>query len=522
MPEKVWVRRGVGEGRKGIMESTKTEKRVLVDVSGDRLEATIQPADPADPRPLTAEEIVRAIEIAKVVVDESVSERINAFLALSGTDEEQPEPFLIAQGRPASECKDESFKRHETLLHREQDWQGDAPVNYYTYNSIHLVEKDDPIGSLIPAVPGADGVDVFGEILGPCERPKEFQLDTTVRRSADDATSVFANVAGQVDLSQNALRIKEVFTISKDVDFETGNIDSPIDVQIRGTIRDGFVVVSRKAIAIGGAIESAAVDAGGDIVVRGGILQKGKASVKSGGDLVARFCDEANLRAGGDIKICKEIMNSHVHCEGKLLAQRGAVIGGAAYARSSIEVLTLGSDGNVQTDLIVGIHPDVIDEAERLRESLEPKREVMERIRSAVGPLMADLKRLSAAQREKATVLMFEADQMEADIVMAESQSAAMLEEGRAQEVPYVLATKIVLPGVSIRIGRRITHFSKAMHGPVRIEKRKVGNVTELVAINQLSGSITVLRSARVETQAREESADTAESAEGGGDGSGR
>ncbi len=511
----------LGEVRTDAMDATKTDQRVLIDVSDDRLEAWIRPAKPDDPQPLTVDEILQALEKAKIVVGEPVLERIKEFVAFASTDDERPERLLVAKGRAVVEGTDESFNRHETLLQREQDWQGDAPVNYYTYNSIHLVEKDDPIGTLVPLVPGVPGVNVFGEILKPHGSPKEFTLDTSVRKSPDDALIVLANVAGQVDLSESALSIKEVFAIAKDVDFGVGNIDSPIDVQIRGTVHDAFVVKSRRAIAVGGAIESAEVDAEGDILVRGGILQKGKASVRSRGDIVARFCEEAELCAAGDVKICREVMSSRVHCEGKFLAERGAVIGGSAYAREGIEVATLGSDANVKTELVVGIHPDVIDEAERIRDSLKPKREVMERIRGAVGPLMADLKRLSAAQKEKATELMFEADQMDGDIAEAENKCSTMLQDARAHEIPYVLVTKIVHPGVTVRIGRRIASFHKAMQGPLKIEKRKIDNVTELVAINQLSGSIAVLPSSRIEGQTRAESAEPTESGHGGRGGSG-
>lgn len=514
--------KGLRKARTDAMDTTKTDQKVAIEVSDDRLQAWIRPLDPDDPRPFTLEEIVHDLEEAKIVVGDPVLERINEFIATISTDDDRPERFLIAEGRPVVEGTDGAFHRAESLLQQELDWQGDAAINYYASKSIHMVEKDDPIGTVVPAVPGVGGINVFGEALKPSRKPTEVELESSVGRSDVEPSTVLALVPGQIEFVGNVLSINEVFTVPKDVDFGTGNIDSPVDVQIRGTVHDGFFVKSRRAIAIGGAIESAEVESKGDILVRGGILQKGKSSVKSGGDIVARFCDEADLRAAGDVKISKELMSSHVHCDGSLLAAHGAVIGGAAYAREGVEVATLGSDACVATEITVGIHPDVIDEAERIRVSLKPKREAAERIRFAVQPLMANLKRLTAGQKEKATELMFEADAMDADVAETESQCATMLADARAQGIPHVLVSKVIHQGVTIRIGRRITSFQKPLRGPIKIEKRKVEEVTEFVAINQLTGSIIVLPSSYVDEKPRKKAAEPTDSKHGERDGSGR
>ena len=134
---------------------------------------------------------------------------------------------------------------------------------------------------------------------------------------------------------------------------------------------------------------------------------------------------------------------------------------------------------------------------------------------------MADLKRLSPAQKEKATELMFEADALDADIAETEKKRATILQDARAHGIPSVLASKVVHEGVTVRIGRRIVTFDKTMRGPAKIEKRKIEEVTEFVAINQLTGSITVLPSSYVDGQPREEVDEPIGSGRGENDGSG-
>lgn len=513
-------RSGVDDVDHDSTNSTSVEQRMTIEVSDDHQQAWVRPVNPDDPQPFTSEETIAALEEAKIVVDETVQKLVNEFVPIANFSDDRPERYLVAEGRSAIEGTNGTFQKDESCLRREQDWQGDAAINYYNYNSIHMVETDDPIGTLTSAVPGVEGVDVYGQTLKLLRQPVDVQLDDTVRRSDDDASVVLANVAGQIVFSERVLSIKEVFAVANDVDFGTGNIDSPVDIQIRGTVRDGFIVKSHRAITIGGAVESATIEAGGVILVRGGILQKGHSSLKCGGDVVARFCDEANLHVAGDLKICKELMNSHVHCEGTLYAAHGAIIGGSVYAREGIEVAVLGSDANVTTNLAVGMHPSVIDESEQIRKELKPKKEAAERIRRNIQPLMADLKRLSPEQKEKVTELMYEADAMDAEVVDVENKRTTMLLESRAHGIPYVLVTRMVHEGVTIRIGRRATSFRKEMPGPVKIEKRKLENVTEFVAVNQLTGSIQVVPSHYVVEQPQEDEVELTDSESRGRDGS--
>ena len=479
--------------------------RVAVEVSKDRLQAWVRPVDQDDPRPLTSEEIVDALTENKIVVETDVTERINAYVALlaakyepTAPDSDLPEQFLVAQGRPLVEGKDGDFLWHDSLKKVEQDWRGDAPINYYILNSIVTVEKDDAIGTLVPAIQGVPGVDVFGNPLPPMRSYEDVRLDGSVRTSDDDPTVALASVAGRVVYENLVLSITEVFVVKGDVDFGGGNIDSSIDVYIGGLVHDLFVVKSKRAVAVQGAVEAATIEAVGDVTVKGGIRPRGKGRITSGSDIVAKFCEEAHLHAAGNVKIVKALMNCEVHCEEKLLASSATLIGGRVYAREGVEVFTIGSVANVPTEIIVGIHPDVIREAEQLRVSLKSQREALERILESVQPMVNEMNRLSPSLRQRAIELL---SQAKAALIKADeiqSRRTKMLEEARTAGVPYVLVSKAIHAGVTIRIGRRQTVFKEIVKGPVKVEKRKIEEATEFVAVNPLTGSMEVLSSAHV------------------------
>lgn len=447
---------------------------------------------------VTPEEVKAALETEGIVINDYVAERIEALGTSIDDATEEPGRFPIAKGQPPVEGKDGEFTWHESLERIRQDWQGDAPINYYTLNSIVTAEKDQPIGTITRARPGTNGFDVYGKTLKPDYKPSEVQLDQSVRLADDGSLTVFSNPAGKVIYADLKLSIDEVITIRGDVDFESGNIDSTVHVDVQGCIRDLFSVESAKSITVVGVIEAANLRASDDVVVCGGILGRAKGTVEAEGEIVAKFCVEADLRAKGDIKIVKEVMNSRIRCESKLLIGHGSIIGGEVYACEGVEAAVLGSEANVRTSITVGIHPDVLRQVAPINAELKTKREASERVHQTLTPLLAELRRLTPTQKKQATELLMKVRTLVTEIQEAQAKRDEIIQAGRAIGVPYVYASYMVRQGVSIRIGRRHTIFHDGMKGPVKIEKRKVDNVTEFVAVNELSGSITVLPSAEV------------------------
>ena len=472
--------------------------RVTVEVSADRLKASVCAAEADAHKPLTREEVLFAVQQAGIAVNDGVQAKIDAFIAAQSAADAKATPFVIAEGKAVVEAKDAEFVLEEALKGR-PDAKDEDHVDYYSFNSVVTVEANTPIGRLTPMMPGEKGVDVYGKAIEPQHRPVEVVLDSTVRKAEKDPTLVIAAVAGKVTYVNHNLMMNELVVIEGNVDFECGNINAATDVAVKGTILDLFKVQSKKSIRVGGAIQAAEVEAAGDVTVRGGVLGRRKGTVKAGGCIVAKFAEEADLTAAGDIRITRECMNSRIRAEGQFLVARGAVIGGEVYGREGVQVGAIGSEAGIHTTVIVGIHPSILDEADAITEECKNKLKAIERIRNSVQPLMANLKRLTPDQKERATELLFSADAMVAEIATAEARRDAMLEQGRAKGNPSVFVTKVIHAGSRIRIGHRVVIFDFDVKGPIRIEKRKVNMVTEIVAVNQLTASITVLKSTYLE-----------------------
>jgi uncharacterized protein (DUF342 family) len=262
-------------------------------------------------------------------------------------------------------------------------------------------------------------------------------------------------------------------------------------------VQDLFVVRSRKSVSVQTHVGAAALEAGEDIFIRGGISGKDKGRITAGGRVSAKFCDAVTVQAADDVEIIKEAMNSQITTEGCLLLPRGALIGGWAHARKGAEVRILGNDASVKTILSVGVDPRIRQQVRKLEERIHKHEEAAEKIEAAVRPLVAALKRLTPSQRERATELMCEAENLRGRITEMTHQKEKLIASSKPQGEPVVEVLSQLHAGVTVMVDGLATRFESERKGHVKIRKRQIENNRELILVDQLSGGITVLPSFR-------------------------
>lgn len=510
--------------------------RLEIIVSEDKMQAWIafRGAAVGDYEPPTSDDVLAALENAKIAVTDLVRTRVEAYVKLfeppdfpddpqepAADDSEQtagqdastdtqdppaadapgppeiPEKFLIAQGAPPTESSDAVFKWHDDFDRHLEDWQGDATINYYTLNAIITVEADVTIGTYTPAQRGKAGIDVRGGDVSP-RKPVELEVGKGLRISNDSPAQLISDTAGRVVNKNQRIYLDEVLEIKGDVDFSAGNVDSAIDVQVNGTVLDNFVVKTKKSLTVGGAIEAAEINVAENLIVRGGIIGRGRGRVTVAGEMTAKFCEEADLTCQGDVKILKQIVNSRCRTQGRLIAEHGALIGGYVHAVGGADLRTLGSSAYVKTEIAVGPPPEILARIHAIGEEIGASEKAVEQLRSTLAPLMANMKRLSSGQREKATELMCKADEIEMSVDDLREERKKLVTGAGNAESANVVVNKLIYTGVSVAIGPRVTHFKKDFKGPLRIELKKVDNVTEMVAVHPSTKSMIVLPSEAV------------------------
>jgi uncharacterized protein (DUF342 family) len=511
-----------------VSERIETFKRVLcVHVADDRLKAWIEVRGLSSSsfEVPTAEEVVAVLEDAKLVVTDAVRLRAEKLVGLirnaantpKGTEPPRlPDRFLMVEGVPPKNAVDGRFEWSPELTETiTKPLQGER-IDYFAVNAIVTVVPGTFIGWVVPPEDGAPSVDVFG-VERPPRKAKgapvklgpgvstdpgaapagasEQTSGQAVGRAppAKNAVELFATSAGRVVQEADRVWVDEVLSVA-DVDFDTGSLDVCVDVLVNGTVRSNFTVRTTKSLRVAKVIEAAKVDVDGHVLVQGGIFgQNTGRRVRAGGNLAAKLLNESVVEVGGDLQVGKEILNSRVRVGGHLRSGRGTVIGGVVGAREGMELRAVGSEAGVATTVEVGMSARTMRRVKQIERQVKDLGKSAAQVRQAVQPLLANMRRLLPGQRERTTELMGKADEIERQVARMKEEARRLISEGTPTGSPYILINEIAHPGTRLRIGAREVDVRDTLYGPVRVELRKVDGATEMVAVNQRTGSVTTL-----------------------------
>ena len=232
----------------------------------------------------------------------------------------------------------------------------DGRVDYHATCHIIMTEKDAQLARVREPTPGTPGTTICGEVLDarPGQRAR-IVAGTGVRASADEK-EFFAEINGAIVVNNSIITVVNTFVVNGDVDYTVGNIHFNGSVVVNGSVLDGFEVRAEGDIIVLRNVESARVEAGRDVVIRGGVQGQGKGLVSAGRTITAAYAQNARLEAQGDITIRNFAINSYMFTSKMLLVHdnRGAIIGGETFAQKGVDARVLGSQNGTKTYMTVG------------------------------------------------------------------------------------------------------------------------------------------------------------------------
>lgn len=223
---------------------------------------------------------------------------------------------------------------------------------------------------LIPPTDGVPGETVTGKII-PVKPGKKVKFASKLEGAAyepSDTNLLIAAVPGCPVVSKDGVSVEPIYTV-KDVDLHTGNITFIGTVQVSGDVHANMSIKASGDIYVDGTVESAMLEAGGDVVVKGGIiggseLQAGSdgkfhAAIKCTGSCTARFVQNAHITAENgifihDLSMLSELTAGHQIIVGDKGSRKGDIIGGTANATMLVKAQNIGSPSFLKTVVNVG------------------------------------------------------------------------------------------------------------------------------------------------------------------------
>ena len=304
-----------------------------------------------------------------------------------------------------------------------------------------------------------------------------------------------AGKAGHAFLRQGKLDVADTLEFVEDIDAAHGKISYHGQLILHHNVLDLAHINATGNITIHGSIEAAEVHAGGDLHVHHGICGKERGHCSAVGRVTARFATNARVTSGGDMFFANEVVNSHLSCGGTLKAKNGTILSGHAVAVGGIQCHTAGSEVGVKTILEAGLSPECYAAIQHTLTHAEQSRIKAQEIKSAVEPLLARAKSLTAAQKEKATELLYAANEAESRANEALAALAKFKTSLQTCMDHRIVVSGLLHPGVIIRYPVAEALVTEPLRGVIEIALCTKGSESHIVAIDRCRNTSRPLQS---------------------------
>jgi uncharacterized protein (DUF342 family) len=353
-------------------------------------------------------------------------------------------------------------------------------ADFRELGEIVIVHAKDALMRRILATKGDPGETVTGKgfTVKPGKNIAFSAKLTGVTFDPNNPNLLIADITGCPVVVKNGVSVEPVYTATN-VDLRTGNISFSGSVHVTGDVHAGMVIKATGDIHVDGTVENSTLEAGSDIVVKGGVIgdsnprvnadKKSFAAIKCNGSFTARFVQNANISAGNgifikDIAMLSELTAGHQIIVGDKASRRGDIIGGVVRATMLVKAHNIGSLAYLKTVVIAGADQQL---QERLSINTQ-NRSASERKLADIIKLL-DLARTSPGQMPPETVVALGStrDALNAEIEMLREDEIELCKEIDLASGAQVVVGKHVFVGTEIRIGSKRINVTKDIEGGI-------------------------------------------------------
>lgn len=469
---------------------------ITITIDSDEMGATAEISTALGGKHLSAKAILNSAQDSGVKKGFSKEELIKLAQLASKEPAGTTVSLQIAMGREAINGKNAKIKHlvqsaQERILRPKE--REDGSVDMRDLGDIVCVKVGDPLAKKIPLTQGKQGYTVTASPLAP-EPGEDISLNAGegTSFSPEDNHLLISELVGLPKVIDNGMEVDEVYKI-KNVDVSTGNINFEGSVIIDGDICEGMKVVASGDITVAGFVESAILQAGGDITITGGIIGrkqdienskvtdlKMSANISAEGKIFAKYCQYAEISCGSDVRIENQLMHSIINVGGRLWLgsedkANGKLIGGYIKAVTSVHAGIVGATAGSNT--IVNFEAQMLT-YKALQNDIEERLKVES---DKTDELKVATNKLKKLPKDKANVDMLSkvvATYRHHANIMGEVLVEKQELEDKLQEYMtsvYIEATEKLYHGVELIVGD-FNDRSRREYGPSRMiyKERKI------------------------------------------------
>jgi uncharacterized protein (DUF342 family) len=392
----------------------------------------------------------------------------------------------IAQGKPPINGDNASIKRkvslaRERLLQPQE--REDGTVDMRNLGAMIMVKPNDILMIKSPVTAGTPGYNVHGDTLP--QKPgqdKDMIPGEGTKLDPKNHNTLIATMAGQPVETRTGMQVDDVLEI-KDVDVRQGHVNFKGSILISGDVHEGMIVKSSGDITVMGFVDSATLEADGDVIVSKGIIGRQikanelSTKITAKGQICAQFVQYSELNAQGNILVTKQLLHSYSKSDMVITVsdasgRRGDLIGGTATAKHGIHAITIGATVGTKTELFCAM------EQSELKQDLKALDDSVKSMVVATLDIEARLNRLPPKSEWQNDAGMIE------QVKMMLEQKNMIVEERFKEELEYerlqtevegyydkylIKAGKQVFTNVEVHIGPAYNRTQRD-HGPCTVK----------------------------------------------------
>lgn len=384
-----------------------------------------------------------------------------------------PPATVLARGIEPVTGADGWFDLTVKISGKETEFREDEKgyVDLKSLNAYSEIEPGQKLGMVHPPQNGIPGISVLGLPI-PAERGKPFTLiagEGVLLKY--DGRVAFAEKAGRALLDKQVLSVVDQLVVSGDVDLNIGDIDFHGFVEVRGDVPDDFDIKASKGIKVSGVVGVCHLESAGAVVISS-MAGKGVGRIICHGDLHANYLNQVTVVCFGDVYVTNEIRNSVIKSTGKVIVERGSIIGGSCTAMDGIEAKTLGTSSGHKTKVIAGVYFPDADRFDYLRGQLLNINQQIQSINDAIEPLKRYLQKdghISASAQKRLNLLNDQLNKLSQEKDHFTAEITASTPQEFSSKNPKINILKALKEGVSITLGKATEEIKIERSGPMSI-----------------------------------------------------
>lgn len=279
---------------------------------------------------------------------------------------------------------------------------------------------------------------------------------------------IVSELAGQPKFENNVMSIDDTY-VAKGVNVGTGNIQYEGAVIVNGDVTENMQIIAKGDITINGFVESAFIQAGGDIIITQGATGKmndDDCRLIAKGSIFIQHGQGLDIQVGKDLNVKRQLAYSRVTCKGHIYIGdpdnlTGNLFASKINAYGSVRAGSIGaiSGSALEIDFSQGFNDlshrlDAISDLRDALASVNADHEIkLSKINAKKFPpsLQKKLKRLDGAISKERSLLNW-LRKTQADLEQAKKDYETNVR---------VIANKELFPGVVVKLNKRIYRVKK-------------------------------------------------------------